>query len=209
MIQRAYLYSRFERFWHWAQAVLVFLLLYSGFEVHGLFNLMGYEQAVYLHNTVVWAFLILIAFAMFWHFTTGERRQYLPTSQKLEQMIRFYLVGIFRGEPHPTAKTRRAKLNPLQRLTYLGLKLLVFPVQIISGFAYYFYNDLQALGVGVSLGVIAFVHTLAAYLLLAFVVAHVYLTTTGHTPLASIMAMITGWEELEEEESAGAEGVSA
>ena len=31
----------------------------------------------------------------------------------------------------------------------------------------------------------------------AFVIMHVYLTTTGHTPMASIRAMITGWDEVE------------
>jgi thiosulfate reductase cytochrome b subunit len=35
----------------------------------------------------------------------------------------------------------------------------------------------------------------AAFMMLIFLIAHVYLTTTGHTPLAHIKAMITGWEE--------------
>jgi thiosulfate reductase cytochrome b subunit len=32
-------------------------------------------------------------------------------------------------------------------------------------------------------------------MMLVFLIAHVYLTTTGHTPLAHIKAMITGYEE--------------
>lgn len=197
MKKKAFLYKRFERFWHWMQALLVIVLLYTGFEVHGTFNFIEYQLAVDLHNAVVWVLLVLIAFAVFWHFTTGEWRQYIPTKQYLKEMIRYYLVGIFRNEPHPTRKTEISKLNPLQRLTYLGLKVLIFPVQIISGFAYYFYNDLDGLGIGIPLGAIAFVHTGAAYLMMAFVVAHVYLTTTGHTPLSNIKAMISGWEEIE------------
>ena len=31
----------------------------------------------------------------------------------------------------------------------------------------------------------------------AFLIAHVYLTTAGHTPMAHIKAMITGWEEVD------------
>jgi thiosulfate reductase cytochrome b subunit len=42
---------------------------------------------------------------------------------------------------------------------------------------------------------VAFFHTLAAFLMLAFLIVHVYLTTTGHSPLAHIKAMITGWED--------------
>jgi hypothetical protein len=31
----------------------------------------------------------------------------------------------------------------------------------------------------------------------SFIVAHVYLTTTGPEPLGAIRAMITGWDEVE------------
>ncbi|MEW8512902.1 MAG: cytochrome b/b6 domain-containing protein, partial [Candidatus Thiodiazotropha sp.] len=52
---------------------------------------------------------------------------------------------------------------------------------------------------GLELGLVAFVHTLAAYLLAVFFIGHVYLTTTGHTVMAHIKAMLTGWEEVETE----------
>jgi Ni,Fe-hydrogenase I cytochrome b subunit len=33
--QRIYIFKRFERFWHWTQALLILTLLVTGFEVHG------------------------------------------------------------------------------------------------------------------------------------------------------------------------------
>lgn len=198
--KRIYLYPRFNRFWHWIQAIIVIGLLYSGFEIHGTFNFMEYEAAVELHNSMIWGLLILIAFAVFWHFTTGQWRQYIPTTKFLTEMVRFYLVGIFRNEPHPTSKTELTKLNPLQRLTYIGLKILVFPIQIGSGLAYFYYNELAASNFPLSLQTIAFFHVAAAFCLLSFVVAHIYLTTTGHKVTSNIKAMITGWEEVEEEQ---------
>ena len=42
---------------------------------------------------------------------------------------------------------------------------------------------------------IAVVHTAGAFLLVAFVVAHVYLITTGRTLTSNLKAMITGDEE--------------
>ena len=39
-------------------------------------------------------------------------------------------------------------------------------------------------------------HTLVAWLFASFVVLHIYLTSTGHTPLANIRAMSVGWEEV-------------
>jgi hypothetical protein len=41
----------------------------------------------------------------------------------------------------------------------------------------------------------ATLHTLGAFLMLIFLIVHVYLTTTGHTPLAHIRAMVSGWED--------------
>ena len=38
----------------------------------------------------------------------------------------------------------------------------------------------------------------------AFFFIHVYLTTTGHTVFAHIKAMITGWEDVDEDAAAPA-----
>ena len=70
-----YLYTRYERFWHWLQMVLIFLLLVTGLEVHGLYNLFGFEQAVEIHNYIGLTWLIAFAFFVFWVFTTGEWKQ--------------------------------------------------------------------------------------------------------------------------------------
>ena len=40
------------------------------------------------------------------------------------------------------------------------------------------------------------IHTLGAWLFASFVVMHVYLTTTGHTPLANLKAMVLGYEDV-------------
>ena len=40
-------------------------------------------------------------------------------------------------------------------------------------------------------------HTIIAWLFSTFIVMHVYLTTTGSTPMANIKAMMMGWDEVE------------
>ena len=40
-----YLYTRYERFWHWMQTALILLLLVTGFELNGLFTLFGFKAA--------------------------------------------------------------------------------------------------------------------------------------------------------------------
>jgi len=202
------MYKGFERFWHWSQTTIITSLIFTGLEVHGVFKLLGFQNAVLIHNILAWLLVILVCFAIFWHFTTGEWKQYVPTTAKLIAVARYYGYGIFRGEAHPAEadKSILNKLNPLQRIAYLQLKVLIIPAQLISGFLYYFYNEWGTIGafLGINIGsfltleIVAIVHTLCAYALAMFIVIHVYLTTTGHTPLAHIQAMITGYEEHDE-----------
>ena len=194
-----YLYTRYERFWHWLQMALILVLLLTGFEVHGQYRLLGFGTAVRVHNFTGLTWLIAFAFFVFWVFTTGEWRQYVPTTRKMFEVIRYYSWGIFRGESHPFPKRKEAKHNPLQRLTYLSLAAFLLPVQMVTGFLYWGYNSWQAWGVGfLSLEVLAVVHTVGAFAILTFLIVHVYMTTTGHSLFAHIKAMITGWEGVEE-----------
>ncbi len=195
-----YLYSRYERFWHWFQAIVIILLLITGFEVNGAVKLLGFQTAVKVHNYLGLTWLISFAFFVFWVFTTGEWRQYIPTTRKMLNVIRYYAYGIFKGEPHPFPKRKEAKHNPLQRLTYLSLAALLLPVQMATGFLYWGYNSWAEWGVPwLSLEIVALIHTAGAFAILQFLVIHLYMTTTGHTIFAHIRAMITGWEEVKED----------
>ena len=202
-MRKEYVYQAFERFWHWTQAALILFLGVTGFEIHGTFPFFGYAQAVRFHNIAAIAFLVLIAFAIFWHFSTGEWRQYIPTLTNLRAQAEYYVLGIFRNAPHPLKKSVLSKLNPLQKLVYAGLKLLVIPVIALSGLLYLFYRNPQRLEVVAlrieSLRTIALVHTAGAFLLVAFFIVHVYLITTGRTLTSNLKAMLTGYEELEGE----------
>lgn len=201
---RVYIFKRFERFWHWSQAALIITMLLTGFEVHGSYKVLGWQQAGNVHTTAAWALIVLWAFAIFWHFTTGEWKQYKPTTEKIIAVMRYYAFGIFSpGAHHPFRTTQLTKHNPLQRLAYLFVKLFINPLVWISGLLYLYYHELGAYGVGgltgLQLGAIAVAHTLGAFLMLAFLIVHVYFATTGHTPLAHIKAMVTGWEDLEDD----------
>ncbi len=134
-------------------------------------------------------------FFIFWVFTTGEWKHYIPTTKKMFSVIRYYLYGIFKGEPHPVPKRKEAKHNPLQRLTYLGISAMLLPVQMGTGLLYYLYNFMPG---SISLSILAVVHTLMAFLLVNFLIIHVYMTTTGHSLFSHIAGMISGWEEIYE-----------
>lgn len=202
-MKRVYIYKGFERFWHWTQATLILFLAGTGFEVHGTFSVFGFEQAARFHRIASWMLIVLIVFAIFWHFVTGEWKQYIPTQKKLKDQIRYYAYGMFKGDKHPTEKSELSKMNPLQRLVYLGFKLVLVPLTVISGILYMLHKTIDQNDVviveSIPLGTLAFWHTLGAFLLMVFLIVHVYMTTTGRTPVSNISAMVTGYEEMEED----------
>ncbi len=191
-------FSRFERFWHWTQVTLIFTLLFTGFAIHGLHHLIDFKTAVDVHTYAALALMLLWVFAIFWHITTGTWRHYLPTTNGLWRVARYYAYGIFKGEHHPYRKAFRRKHNPLQALTYLALKLFLFPLIWLTGLAYLFYNSWEHLpGAGLGIEIVAMVHVAVAFAILAFVMGHVYLLTTGHHFVDHVRPMLTGYDHVE------------
>jgi thiosulfate reductase cytochrome b subunit len=204
-VARVYLYTLYERIWHWLQALCVLGLLATGVEMHwpDTVFVAGFSNSVTAHN-ILGLVLVGNAFlALFYHLTTGAIRQYIPEPRDFftlsVKQARYYLRGIFRGEPHPFERNPLHKLNPLQQVTYLMILNVLLPLQVISGLlqwgAPWWPGLVGALG---GLPVLAAVHSLGSWFFAAFLVAHVYLTTTGPTPLALLRAMITGWEQTED-----------
>lgn len=203
-LKRVYMYAVYERFWHWLQTFVILGLIFTGLVIHrpDTFGIFRFDHVVLVHNVLAGLLVLNAALSLFYHLASGEIQQYIPRpagffDQAIQQGI-FYLRGIFTGEKHPFEKTPGKKLNPLQQVTYLTILNVLLPLQILTG----------ALMWGVQrwpeltsrLGGLPFLgpfHSLIAWLFAAFVVMHVYLTTTGHTPLAGIEAMVGGWDELE------------
>lgn len=191
-------YKRYERLWHWSQAILIFTLVFTGFGIHGVHHLNDFGTAVTVHTWAAILLLVLWAFTVFWLFTTGQWRHYVPTAKHFVKVAHFYAIGIFKGEHHPYRKTFRRKHNPLQALTYMLVKIVIFPGIWISGIAYMLISFGQGDLFGpIGLEIIAVVHTIAALAIVMFIIAHVYLLTTGHSFIGHIKPMITGYDEVD------------
>lgn len=193
--KQVYMYRFYERLWHWTMAGGIILLALTGLEIHhtGSFTFFGLEYAVAIHNTLA-AILVINAFlALFYHLTTGEIRQFFGFNRYFvkEAVVQafYYLNGIFKGDPHPIPKSVERKLNPLQQVIYTGLLNILMPFQVITGLLMWGLNKTS----------LAPVHHLGSWLFLSFLAVHIYLTTTGHSVLSNVRAMITGYDEIEEE----------
>jgi thiosulfate reductase cytochrome b subunit len=203
-VEKVYMYGVYERLWHWLQTFAIVLLIFTGLVIHrpDTFGIFSFSGVVLVHNIVATVLGINAVLSLFFHLASGEIQQYLPRPRGFfDQSItqaKFYLQGIFKGAEHPFEKTPDKKLNPLQQLTYFAILNVLLPLQGITGIliwgAQRWPNTVQFFG---GLPGLAPFHTLIAWLFTTFVVMHVYLTTTGHTPMAGIKAMMMGWEDME------------
>ena len=213
-VQKVYMYDVYERLWHWLQTGAILLLLFTGLVIHkpDTFGIFSFSYVVQVHNILGAILIINALLSLFYHLASGEIRQFLPRprgffDQAIEQTL-FYVRGIFRQEPHPFAKTRQQKLNPLQQITYFGILNVLLPLQILTGVL--MWGAQRWPDISNRLGGLPFLapfHTLIAWLFASFIVMHVYLTTTGHKPLAGIEAMMLGWDEVEMAAAEPAPGV--
>ena len=197
-IHKVRIFNRFERFWHWTQMALIFTLLFTGFNIHGFYSWIDFSDAVYIHVLSAIGLIVLWVFAIFWHLTTGTWRNYLPTTDGLWPVLRYYAFDIFQGRDHPYRKHFWRKHNPLQAMAYLALKLFLFPLIWISGLLYLTYG-LWSNGplTNSELEWVAYVHTATAFAIVVFIIVHVYLLTTGHSTIDHIKPMITGYDDVD------------
>jgi thiosulfate reductase cytochrome b subunit len=201
--ERYELYSHYERFWHWLQAGGILLLILTGAEIHapGLLRVITFPTAVMLHNVLGLLLLLNAGLGLFYYVATGTIRQYLPEPHDFIALsfrqAGYYLRGIFRGAPHPLVKLPSRRLNPLQQITYLVILNVLLPLQVVTGLlmmgAQQWPQTVASVG---GLAVLAMIHTLGAWLFGTFIMMHIYLTTTGHSPLSNLKAMILGYEDL-------------
>lgn len=193
------LYSKFERFWHWTQMALIVLLLITGFEIHGNISVFGFEKSVRLHNSAAWSFIGLTAITIFWMLTVGQWKHFIPSRNNYKKQIRYYAYGIFKNEPSPHGdKTNGNKFNPIQRLVYLSLLVVAFPAQIITGLLYFYFRYPGNPVDSSTFEIIASIHTLLAFLLVSFLLLHIYMTTTGKKINTYVKEMVTGLHEIDE-----------
>ncbi len=199
-----YMYTFYERLWHWLQTITILILAFTGLVIHKpeMFGAFQFKGIVLVHNIMAGVLVANAVLALFYNLVSGDIKRFIPEphgffNQAVVQ-TKYYLSGIFKGEDHPFEKTRSQRLNPLQKVTYFGILNVLLPLQIITGILMWGVQHWpQAASKLGGLPFLAPFHTLVAWSFISFIIAHVYLTTTGHTPLAGIKSMINGWDEVE------------
>jgi thiosulfate reductase cytochrome b subunit len=203
---RVYLYSVYERVWHWLMAMSILALVLTGIQIEfaGGPNALPLPTAVAVHNFFAVVLTVNAFLSLFYHLATSAIRQFIPPkdglASRVAEHMHYYTRGMFLGQPHPSPRSLERKLNPLQQLSYLALLNVLFPFQVVTGILIWGVSRWPRLADAMGgLTVVAPLHSLGTWLFLTFFVMHLYLTTTGHTVFSHIRSMIDGYGELEPE----------
>ena len=90
-------------------------------------------------------------------------------------------------------------------MMYQIIMMLLVPIMFFTGLLLWdvtrFSSMVEMFG---GVRVVDTVHVLLFILFSGFIIVHIYLASLGHTPTAHFKAMITGYEEIEDEPKTGA-----
>jgi thiosulfate reductase cytochrome b subunit len=208
---RLYIHPLPVRIWHWTNAVGFVLMILTGMQIRyiGLIDVVSFRTAVSAHNFVgfilIANFFLWLVFYLFsdriraYHSELNPRKHFIGSFRQ----VYYYAFGIFRGDPNPFQPTIYRKFNPLQSMIYQIIMMLLLPIQIYTGILLWdvkrFSAQVEFFG---GVRVIDTVHVLIFIAFVFYILVHVYLGTLGHTRTAHFKAMMTGYEDVDEEAAA-------
>ncbi|MEW6066902.1 MAG: cytochrome b/b6 domain-containing protein [Nitrospirota bacterium] len=214
-MKRIYLHPLPIRIWHWVNELCFVLLILTAIQMRfgNVIHLFSFETAVQIHSWLGFALLANYSIWFIYYIITGKIKIYIPPLhhpiefvKKAIHQAKFYGFGIMVGDQNPHHSTPDHKFNPMQQVSYLMIMAVLIPVQIITGL---FLWDPQLFAPAVNLlggiQIIDLIHVGLWIFFAAFMIVHFYLATLGHTPMAHIIAMFTGYEEEHEEHGHGEE----
>ena len=141
-------YTFFQKVWYAIVVLVVIGLATTGFEIHGSYQLLGYRRATLAHDGLIMLLLLLGALYVFWLVVTARE-----------------------------ARRGLRDLPPGQRGVDMALAVTLWGVMAVSGALYIgFVLFHEAFAENLDRAIVAYIHTIGAYLVGALAIWHVYLT---------------------------------
>lgn len=210
--EKIYLTPTPIRIWHWLNAFGIITLCVTGAEIRfpEFVHVFGnFKAAVRVHNAA--GIVVACSFALWFIYYAFVAKTliktYVPTARDikkglLSQALYYFFYFFLGSKPNPHHQTPENKFNPLQKSAYMAMMLILTPLVIITGIFLMNVAPLRnfVLAIG-GLKILVALHWLLACSFGAFLFAHIYLATLGHTPFAHFKPMLTGWEEIESDDA--------
>jgi len=213
-MKKVFLHTLTIRIWHWINALIVIALMITGIQlrapgIEGIARKMAvwipeYSMAVLIHKYIGYAMALSFLFWLLYIIASGSfRTHYILRPADLPTLVKqalYYIFGVFQGSENPFTPTAEGKFNPLQKIAYGSVMLVITPLIVVTGILFsdifLFRGVIDWLG-GIRL--LDALHVLASYLFLLNLIVHLYMCTMGHHIFDHVKAMILGFEEMPDE----------
>ena len=133
-MKKIYLHPLPLRIWHWANALMVVVLIITGIQIRipGMASLRPQDPALWMHRYAGWAMVASWVFWLLYSLTTNNLSRHYAIRRRdfggIFRQAKFYLISIFKGEENPFRPSPDAKFNPLQKLAYGSIMGIFAPV---------------------------------------------------------------------------------
>ena len=213
-MKKVFLHTLTIRIWHWINALIVIALMITGIQLRApgveefarrmAFWIPEYSMAVLIHKYLGYAMALSFLFWVLYILVSGSFRvHYIPRPSDIPILWKqalYYLFGVFQGSENPFIPTAEGKFNPLQKIAYGSVMLVITPLIVVTGVLFsdifFFRGIIDWLG-GIRL--LDALHVVASYLFLLNFIVHLYMCTMWHHLFDHVKAMILGFEEMPEE----------
>jgi thiosulfate reductase cytochrome b subunit len=203
-----YLYPKWIRAWHITNALMFIILIITGLSMQytdkdNSSYMVGFAKAVKWHNFAALVLTASYVIFVLGNTFTGNGKYYRIRKENflsdLMKQMRYYTIGMFRGEKHPFPVTLERKFNPLQKFSYVFAMYLGMPLLIISGIVLLF-PDLALNTIFGMSGLVLndVLHITIGFFLSIFMIIHIYTCTLGAKPFSLFRGMLSGYHESED-----------
>lgn len=185
-------------------ALFFIVLLVSGISMqysNPTYPLLPFDMAVSSHNVAGIGITVAYVFFVICFVFSPNRKYYYfrikGLRRALLKQIQYYTFGVFKGENPPFPITEDQKFNPLQKVTYIGIIFILFPVLIVTGLSLLIPELIvdNVFGIGGTL-LTALLHAASGFLVSMFLIIHLYFATMGATFMSNFKSIINGYHEI-------------
>jgi Ni/Fe-hydrogenase 1 B-type cytochrome subunit len=166
-----------QRTMHWINLLCMIGLIVSGWYIHSPFSPGWMGSLIWLHLSLAFIWILNAIFRVYFAFAGSDKdwKEFAYTGEDLKNIIPQIKYYLFIG-PHP----HTGKYNPLQKVAYSWLLIVLFIFQATTGFALlwptgsfagvvHFFGGLYTLRLWHYFGMFAFI---------IFIIGHAYLSFT-------------------------------
>lgn len=195
---KLYLYPVWIRLWHLLNALLCLVLLCTGAFMHFESNILDFSTSVRWHNIAGIIFILNYMIFLIGNLFTKNGDHYAITFKglfdRLIKQFTYYTFGVFKGDEAPFPVTEKSKFNPLQQIAYYSIMYVIIPIISLTGIALLFPEvfSFEIFKIN-GLVLMDFIHLLGGFIIVLFLIIHLYFSTLGEKVSTHFKSIINGW----------------